>query len=412
MDDTSSQVATTALEGVRVLDLSQFEAGPSCTQMLAWLGAEVIKVERPVLGEQGRQATVDTPGIDPYYFMLLNMNKKSVALDLKRPEGREILDDLLRECDVFIENFRPGGIESMGFSWERVHELNPRIIYAQVKGYAPQSRYAEFPSFDTVAQAVGGLVSVTGYAGQEPVKPGPSVADAGSGLHLAIGILAALHQRSTTGLGQRVQVAMQEAVINLCRMGYAAQLLTDKPAPRTGNQSQLGTASPSGMYPTAPFGENDYVSIYVSRVDNKQWQRLLDVMGREDLKEDPRFGSPEARGAHADDIDAIVTEWSRTVTKREAMDLLGAANVPGGAVFDTVELSEDEDLNRSGAFVTVDHPQRGPVRVPGFPVRLSGSMVPIVPSPLLGQHSDEVLTELLGLSEERVAVLRESGVLA
>lgn len=205
---------------------------------------------------------------------------------------------------------------------------------------------------------------------------------------------------------------MQEAVINLCRMGYAAQLLTGKPAPRTGNRSQLGTASPSGMYPTLPGGENDYVSIYVSRVDNKQWQRLLNVMGHADLKDDPRFSSPEARGAHADDIDALVTAWTRTKTKREAMQVLGEASVPGGAVFDSVELSQDEDLQRSGAFVTVNHPQRGPVRVPGFPVRLSGSSVPIGPSPLLGEHSDEVLTELLGLSEAAVGALREGGVVA
>ncbi|HKF78203.1 MAG TPA: CoA transferase, partial [Candidatus Dormibacteraeota bacterium] len=245
-----------ALSGIRVVDLTQFEAGPSCTETLAWLGADVVKVEPPGRGEQGRGASTDQPGLDSYYFLLLNANKRSVTLNLRHPEGTAIMRELLRHADVFVENLRPGSVERLGLGYEAVRELNPRLVYAQVKGFPADGPYGEFLSFDPIGQAVGGAVSLTGTPDGRPLKPGPTIADTGTGLHCAIGILAALHQRERTGLGQRVEVAMQEAVINYCRISYARQALTGRGAERAGNRSQLGLTAPSDVFPCRPGGPN------------------------------------------------------------------------------------------------------------------------------------------------------------
>ncbi|HKV44955.1 MAG TPA: CoA transferase [bacterium] len=403
--------AGSALSGIRVVDLTQFEAGTSCTETLAWLGADVIKVEPPGRGEQGRAASTDVPGLDSYYFLLLNANKRSITLNLKHPEGHRLLGRLIEKADVFVENFAPGIIERLGFGYHDVRRINPRVIYAQVKGFAPDGPYGSFLAFDMIAQAAGGAMSLTGEPGDAPIKPGPTIGDTGAGLHLAIGILAALFQRERTGLGQCVEVAMQEAVINYCRISFARQLLTGRAAERWGNQSQLGMTAPSGIYPCRPGGPNDYVFIYTSRAGNQQWERLLTVIGRPDLKDDPRFGDPVRRAAHAGEIDALISSWTCQYTKGEAMERLGRAGVPAGATFDTLELTADEHLNRREAIVSVDHPTRGPVKMPGWPVKMERSHVRVEAAPLLGRHNREVYEELLGLSGDELARLGEAGVI-
>jgi formyl-CoA transferase len=400
-----------ALAGIRVVDLTQFEAGTSCTETLAWLGADVIKVEPPGRGEQGRAASTDVPGLDSYYFLLLNANKRSVTLNLKHPEGRRLLGRLIEHADVFIENFAPGIIERLGFGYDEVRAVNPRIVYAQVKGFAPDGPFGNYPAFDMIAQAAGGAMSLTGRPEDAPLKPGPTIGDTGAGLHLAIGILAALVQRRRTDTGQRVEVAMQEAVINYCRISFARQMLTGRAAERWGNQSQLGMTAPSGIYPCRPGGPNDYVFIYTTRAGNHQWQRLLDVIGRPDLKDDPRFATPVQRAQHAEAIDEVIAAWTLQYTKREAMDRLGTAGVPAGATFDTLELTQDEHLNRREAIVSIDHPARGRLKMPGWPVKMERSHVRVEPAPLLGQHNRDVYGGLLELGDQELARLREQGVI-
>ncbi len=410
--DRGNSASQAALSGVRVLDLSQFEAGTSCTETLAWLGADVIKVERPDGGEQGRGATTDEPGMDSYYFLLLNANKRSVTLNLRHHEGKAMFRRMLERADVMIENFAPGTIERLGFGCETVRSINPKIIYAQIKGFAPDSRYGEFKSFDAIAQATGGSVSMTGSPDGEPMIPGATVGDTGSGLHCAIGILAALYQRQSTGRGQRIEVAMREVVINFCRgTGWVRHSITGRAAERQGNKGGLALNAPADIYPCKPGGPDDYCMIYTSRGGgDQQWQRLLDVIGREDAKDDPRFSSPEIRLQNLEPMDAMISEWTRTRTKLEVMETLGDAGVPAGAIFNTADLAEDPDLRRR-LFVTVDHPQRGRFTMPGWPVRMSESVVPVVAAPLLGQHNEDVYSELLGLSPADLRKLRDEGVI-
>ncbi len=400
-----------ALAGVRIVDLTQFEAGTSCTETLAWLGADVIKVEPPVRGEQGRGATTDKPGSDSPYFLLLNANKRSVTCNLKTETGRELLEKLIKEADVFIENFAPGVIERLGFSYERVREINPRVIYAQIKGFAPTGRFRNFLAFDPIAQAAGGALSITGEEGGRPLKPGPNIGDTGAGLHCAIGILAALHQRQSTNEGQRVEVTMQDAVINFGRIAYAAQYMFDAPAPRCGNQSIIAGTSPSEVYPCKGGGPNDYCYIYTTRASNAHWHRLLDVVGRQDLLEDPRFVDAKARAGNFKAVDEVISAWTVQHDKNTVMQLLGDAGIPASATFDTVELSQDPDLRARGTFVTVDHPVRGEFVLPGSMIKLSASHVPVTSAPALGAHSEEVYREILGLSESEIASLRAQGTI-
>ncbi|QEL27334.1 formyl-CoA transferase (plasmid) [Bosea sp. F3-2] len=400
-----------ALRGVRVIDLTQFEAGTSVTLALAWLGADVIKVENPVGGEQGRGASTDKPGMDSYYFMLLNANKRSVTVNLKNERGRKILLDLVRNADVFIENFAPGAIERLGLSYEVLSAINPRLVYAQIKGFASDSPFASYLAFDMIGQATGGIMSITGEAGGRPLKPGPTLGDTGTGLHCTIGILAALYQRESTGRGQRIQVAMQDAMINFCRIAYAAQSLHGKACERNGNQVVLGTTAPSEVYPCKGGGPNDYCYIYSSRASNMHWHRLLEVIGREEFKTDPRFATPQGRADHVKDIDAIVAPWVALHSKEDVMRMLGDAGVPAGAVFDTMELSEDANLREREIFVTVKHHQRGDFVMPGWPVKMSDSHVKIEASPALGEHSAEVYREVLGLGEQDIAELRAEGAI-
>ena len=399
------------LHGIRVVDLTQFEAGPSCTQILGWLGADVIKVEEPILGEQGRRSSRDRPDADSYYFMLLNSNKRSVTANLKHEEGKEVLRRLICKADIFIENFAPGVIDRLGFGYEEVRKLNPTIIYAQIKGFAPDSPFADFPAFDMIAQATGGAVSITGEADGRPLKPGVTLADTGTGLHCAIGILAALLQRQVTGRGQHIEVAMQEAVINFCRIAFARQLMSGEAAPRVGNQSVLGMTAPSEIYPCKGGGPNDGCYIYTSRAGNTHWQRLLEVIGREDLLEDARFASPEARSIHQQEVDAIISGWTQRHTKVEVMTLLGQAGVPAGAVFDTAELLRDETLHKRGVFVTLPHPTRQSITMPAWPVKMSDASVALFAAPLLGADTDAVYRDILGLDEAKIRALREAKII-
>jgi len=399
------------LTDVRVVDLTQFEAGTSCTETLAWLGADVIKIEEPVNGEQGRHASTDQLGVDSYYFMLLNANKRSVTCNLKDERGKALLRALVEHADVFVENFAPGVIERLGFGYNEVARINPRMIYAQIKGFAPDGPHGQFLAFDMIAQAVGGALSTTGEPGGRPLKPGVNIGDTGAGLHTAIGILAALHQRDVSGQGQRIEVAMQESVINFGRITYATQALTGRAAERLGNKSQLGTNAPSEVYRCKGDGPNDYCFIYTTRAGNHHWRRLLSVIGREDLLDDPRFASNADRVRNEAEMDAIILEWTRRRSKREVMETLGQARVPAGAVFDTDELLHDPALRERGMFATVDHPVRGEFTMPAWPVKMSRSHVPLKSAPLLGQNSDEVYMDVLGCTPQQIADLREQRVI-
>ena len=401
----------TALAGVKVLDLTQFEAGTSATETLAWLGADVIKVENPQGGEQGRYASRDRPDADSYYFLLLNANKRSITCNLKSERGKALLRAMIPQADVFIENFAPGVTERLGFGYDAVSRLNPKIVYATIKGFGPGSPYEKFLSFDMIAQATGGIMSITGEPDGRPIKPGTTVGDTGTGLHCAIGILAALYQCRQTGEGQLVQVAMQDAMTNYCRIAYATQARDNAPCPRTGNQVVLGTTAPSDSYRCKGDGPNDYVYIYSSRAGNAQWERLLKVIGREDLLGDPRFATPQARADHVGEVDAIVQAWCRDKGKYEVMETLGQAGVPAGAVMDTMELSEDPGMRAREIFVTVDHPVRGPFTMPGWPVKLSRSRVPVTAAPLLGADNEAVYGSWLGYTREQLADLKEEGAI-
>lgn len=399
----------TALGGIRVLDLSQFEAGPVCTGTLAWLGADVIKVERPVYGEGARSSVGDEPGSESWSFLLLNSNKRSVTLDLKRPEGRALLDKLIAHCDVFIENFGPGVIERLGLDYDHVRSIRPDVIYAQIKGFGSDSPWAQFPAFDPIGQAAGGSTAMTGLADSPPVKPGASIADSGAGLHCAIGILAALRQRDRTGVGQRIEVAMQDVVMNFTRTAWQSYNATGQPADRA--ESDFLNA-PKGVYPCHPGGQNDYVQIFTSRwPGSRHWELVLKVIGRTDLLDDERFATPASRFAHRAEVDALITTWTMQRSKFEAMEALGKAGVPASAVMDTVDLAADEYLRRRGMVVELDHPKRGRTLIPGSPIKMSESAVDVEIAPALGRDNDYVYRELLGLTDEELEQFGRDGLI-
>ena len=399
-----------ALSGIKVVDLTQFESGTSITGTLAWLGADVIKVENPKGGEQGRSASSERKDADSYYFMLLNANKKSVTLNLKSERGKEMLRQMIAKADIFAENFAPGVIDRLGFSYEEVSAINPRIIYATVKGFGKGSPFEKYLAFDMIAQAVGGVMSITGEADGRPLKPGVTLGDTGTGLHAAIGVLAALFQRTVTGRGQKVEVAMQDAMVNFCRIAYSRQLMTNEACERSGNALFLGNA-PCEVFKCKPGGLNDYVFIYTSRANNIQWELLCDVIGHPELKEEPRFSTPIKRGDHVSEINKHVENWTRNFTKFEAMEKLGAVGVPSGAVMDTKELSDDSTMREREIFVEVDHPVRGRVLMPGWPVKMTDSHVKVTASPLLGADTSEVYAEWLGLSPVELTALKSEGVI-
>ena len=321
------------LEGVRVVDFTQFEAGPSCTEALAWLGAEVVKIENPKTGDPGRRLRPGQPDDDPWYFHQFNANKKSITLNLKSPRGLEIVKELLKKADITIENMAPGTIERLGLGYDTVKELNPGIIYCQVKGFGTGSPYEKNLAFDMIAQAAGGPTSVTGYGDRPPVKPGPSFGDTGTGMLMAISILAALRKRDRTGKGQRLQIAMQDAMIHYMRVPFSRTQLSGQAQLRGGSdRSQPGGLVPSALYPCKPGGPNDYVYVFTSRANPEHWTRLLKVIGRDDLVGDSRYDTNQARSQRAAEVDEIIAQWTRQHSKEEAMRIIGEAGVPAGAV--------------------------------------------------------------------------------
>jgi formyl-CoA transferase len=395
-----------ALDGIRVLDLTQYEAGPSSTQMLAWLGADVIKVEPPT-GEPGRTALSDKRGEDAWFFMLLNSCKKGVTLNLKSSRGKAMFEALVRESDVVVENMGPGVMERLGLGYERLKTLNPRIIHASVKGFGPGGPYEEYKSFEWIAQAMAGAMSMTGSPDGPPTKAIGGLADTGAGLHTAIGILAAIIQRQATGVGQQIEVAQQEAVVNLLRIHLRETYVSGKPAPRQGNRS--AAAAPSNIYRCSPGGPNDYVFIHCATVE--MWKSLTQIVGRPELGADPRYEDRRDRVAFIDEIDAMIEAWTEKRPKQEVLAILAGAGVPCGAVLDSAEVLSDPHMRQRRFVTDLEHPRRGVYPMPGNPVRLSDSPTEMVRSPLLGEHNAEVYGKLLGVGPAELEALRREGVI-
>lgn len=396
-----------ALDHIKILDLTQFEAGPSSTEILAFLGADVVKVEPPKGGDQGRYLLTEKPGVDAPYFLLLNANKKSLSINLKNEKGKALFKQLVPHFDVLVENYGPGAIAELGLGYDVLEKINPRLVYAQVKGFGTYGPYADYKSFDMIAQATGGAMSVTGTAETQPLKPGPTIGDTGTGIHCAVGILAALLQRDKTGRGQRVEVSMQDAVVNLNRIGMLAHYMGAVPAPRTGNRAP-GLA-PTDLYPCAPGGPNDYAFLITTTA--AMWEALLHAIGRADVLTDPRFAEQRARNKHFDELFEIIASWTRQRGKFEVMRILGEVGVPCGAVLDSGDVLANEHLRARGMITTIQHPTRGAFTMPGCAVQLSDSPVQVEPAPLLGQHNNELLGSLLGLTTADLAGLKEDGII-
>src|SRR6202158_3220389 len=338
-----------ALAGVKVLDMRQVEAGTSCTEMLAWLGADVIKLEPPKMGEQGRWLLTEKPGVDSHYFMLLNANKRSITLNLKSERGQQLFIDLIKQVDILAENYSLGTLESWGLGYDRLREINPRLIYLTIKGFGTYGPNSKFKSFDMIAQASGGAMAITGFPGSPPLKPGPTIGDTGTGIHAATGVLAAYIQRERTGKGQKVEVAMQEAVFNFVRVPTMSMYLTKEPSKRRGNRAGAGVVG--DIFKCAPGGDNDYA--YILCTTTEMWQALCNTIGRPDLADDPRFKERKERQNYMEELARIIEEWTGKHTKHEVMKILGGAGVPCGAVLDSVELLNDPHMRERGMVVTV-----------------------------------------------------------
>src|SRR5580692_1605949 len=383
------------LAGVRVLDLTQFEAGPSCTEAMAWLGAEVVKLENPGGGDPGRSINPKNKGEDAHYFLQYNANKKSVTVNLKSPRGLEIVKDLVKKADVFIENFAPGAVERLGLGADVVRAINPSIIYAQVKGFGAGSPFEKNLAFDMIAQACGGPMSITGEPDGPPLKPGPTIGDTGTGMLTCISILAALLRRTRTGQGEHIQIAMQDAMLQYTRGAFAATTTRGEPAKRAGSGSVMSRNPPMGLYPTKGGGPNDYVYVYTSRANPEHWRRLLGVIGREELIGDPRFETSDARIENEAEVNEMVAIWTRKHDKHEAMRIIGGAGIPAGAVLDTQELLNEPSFAERGIMQTVQHPGIGPYKMTTWPARFSGKPPTLRPAPLLGANNEDVLASWL-----------------
>ena len=402
--------ALTCLAGIKVLDLSQFEAGPSCTEALAWMGAEVVKVENPKLGDPGRAAVFGSPDKDSHYFLIFNANKRSMTIDLKTPEGKKLLMELAAKADVMVENFAPGAIERLGFGYDVVQKVNPRIVYAQVKGFGEGSPFENNLAFDMIAQACGGTMSITGDPDGPPAKPGPSLGDTGTGMLMALSIVSALYERQRTGKGRRLQVAMQDAMLHYIRIAFSTQARTGKPAQRAGARTLSGSQPPVGIYPCKGGGPNDYCYIYTSRGNPEHWKRLAALIGRPDLADHPDFATIDARVAREAQVDALIAAWTRQHSKHEVMRMVGAAGVPAGAVLDSMELTNDQTFDERAIMQTMQHRKVGPFKMPTWPVRFDGRPAKVEPSPILGENTAEVLKSWLGKSDRDVAALKEKKV--
>src|SRR5947208_847599 len=394
-----------ALAGIRVVDITNNQAGPSCGQMLAWLGADVIKVEEPAKGDPARQMLADRPDADSLFYLSFNANKRSLTLNLKNPGAKDVFRTLLKTGDVLLENFGPGVLERLGFGYAAVKALNPRLVYASIKGFGSYGPYAEYKSYEPIAQAMGGAMSVTGFPDNPPTYVWPSIGDSGTGIHCVVGILAALMQRHLTGEGQQVEVSMQDAVVNLIRVSLPDHQRLGKSMERTGNQ--LGAGVPGTTYRCHPGGPNDYVFLSVQQ---QLWHPLLRAIGRADLTGDVRYETGDARWRHKTEVDALVSSWTAERSKHEVMKILAGAGVPCGACLDTGEVLSDPHLQARDMIVEVRHPVRGSYVTVGSPIKLSASPTAITPAPLLGQHTHEVLREL-GYSETEINALESDGAI-
>ena len=396
---------TAALDGVRVIDMTHNQAGPACTQMLAWLGAEVIKLEEPKRGEAARRAMRDLEGQDGLFFLVLNANKRSLTLDLKTDDGKALFRKLIAEADMLVENFSPGALDRLGLGFDALAKINPRLIYGSIKGFGSSGPYADYKAFEPIAQAMGGAMSVTGFPDNPPTYIWPAIGDSGTGMHLAIGLLAALQQRHATGKGQMVEVSMQEAVVNLLRVSLRDHQRQGMVQPRRGNQ--LGQTVPGSTYACAPGGPNDHVYIFCQPQMYAGFRRAVDLPELDD----PRFATPEGRWEHREAFDALLESWTRRRSKHEVMRLLAAEGVPCGACQDTGEVLADPHLLERGMIVEVDYPGRGAYRTVGCPVRLSDSPVSVTRPPQLGEHSAAVLGDYCGVDAEEAERLAAAGVI-
>lgn len=411
-----------ALEGVRILDMTHVQSGPTCTQLLAWFGADVIKVERPGVGDATRGQLRDVPDADSLYFTMLNHNKRSMTLNTKDEKGKEVFTRLIESCDVMVENFAPGALDRMGFSWERIQEINPRMIYASVKGFGP-GPYSECKVYENVAQCAGGAASTTGFLDGPPLVTGAQIGDSGTGLHLALGIVTALYQREHSGRGQRVLASMQDGVLNLCRVKLRdQQRLAHGPlkeysqfgegipfadaTPRAGNDS--GGGQPGRILKCKGWEQDANAYTYFI-TQAAVWEKICDVIGRPEWKEDPDFATPPARLPRLNEVFEAIEQWTMTKTKYEVMEICNPLDIPVGPILSMQELSEEPSLRETGTIVEVDHPTRGKYLTVGNPVKLSDSPSEVSRSPLLGEHTREILQEVLGYSEEEVSGLREAG---
>lgn len=412
-----------ALEGVRILDFTHVQSGPTCTQLLAWFGADVIKVERPGVGDITRTQLQDLPEADSLYFTMLNHNKRSITLDTKNTTGKRVLESLIKTCDVLVENFAPGVLDRMGFSWERIQELNPKMIVASIKGFGP-GPYEDCKVYENVAQCAGGAASTTGFDDGPPMVTGAQIGDSGSGLHLALGIVTALFQRTTTGLGQKVSVAMQDGVLNLCRVKLRDQQrlehgpLKEYPqypngefgdtVPRAGNAS--GGGQPGWILKCKGWETDPNAYIYFI-TQAPVWKKICEVIGRPEWIEDPRYATPQGRLPHLTDIFADIEQWTMQRTKFEVMETLNEHDIPCGPILSMKEIAEDESLRKTGTVVEVEHPTRGKYLTVGNPIKLSASETEVARSPLLGEHTDEILRQVLGFDDAAVDEIRASGAI-
>jgi formyl-CoA transferase len=410
-----------ALEGVRILDFTHVQSGPTCTQLLAWFGADVIKVERPGTGDITRGQLQDVKGVDSLYFTMLNHNKRSITLDTKNPKGKEVLEALVKQCDVLVENFAPGVLDRM-LPWERIQKLNPRMIVASIKGFGP-GPYEECKVYENVAQCAGGAASTTGFRDGIPLVTGAQIGDSGTGLHLALGIVAALFQREKSGKGQRVTCAMQDGVLNLCRVKLRdQQRLAHGPlkeysqfgegipfgdaVPRAGNDS--GGGQPGRILKCKGWETDGNAYIYFI-TQAPVWEKICDVIGEPEWKTHPDYATPPARLPRLNEIFGRIEAWTMSKTKFEAMDILNEYDIPCGPILSMKEIAEDRSLYETGTLVEVDHPTRGKYISVGNPIKLSDSPSEVARSPLLGEHTDEILRDLLGMSEEQMAEVASSG---
>jgi formyl-CoA transferase len=412
-----------ALDGVKILDFTHVQSGPTCTQLLAWFGADVIKVERAGEGDITRGQLRDIPNVDSLYFTMLNHNKRSITIDAKNPKGKAILERLVKECDVLVENFAPGALDRMGFTWERIQELNPKMIVASIKGFGP-GPYQDCKVYENVAQCAGGAASTTGFDDGPPLVTGAQIGDSGTGLHLALGIVCALYQRKTSGRGQKVNAAMQDGVLNLCRVKLRDQQRLDRThvmeeypqypnghfgeaVPRAGNAS--GGGQPGWILKCKGWETDPNAYIYFI-TQAPVWKEICNVIGREDWITDPRFATPKARLPHLSEIFDGIEQWTKTKTKFEAMEILNKYDIPCGPILSMKEIAEESSLRKTGTVVEVDHPTRGKYLTVGNPIKLSDSPTEVKRSPLLGEHTDEIMKEL-GYGDAEIQALHSEKVI-